>query len=509
MRPLPYTGHTWSFTQHAVGLSAGTLYGLLKCAAPFEGLSEDYGQEITNLMVAEGILTQNFRDGRPDAWRDYQQILAEIGLIYSTRSSRRLLITEAGHMFLAGEIGFSELIGAQAFRYQYPNGQKFTIQSRLREALSAGNTTIPNTLIELQVNAGLLIKPGTLVIRILIELEILGERASLSASECQAFLMPCRKNSEWHVALSELRNWRTSMFNIDQVNRHSRRNIQDWFKFLANTDFCEINNSGEIILSAYSLHNIELVKNICSEQESADSFWIPIGFDNIYRQQWFEWFGHITFKAQSVLRTQDFTEEYIHRNYIGGTEDEDDNENAITSKLSPEILLSNIDLVRLERDRDFVFNSGSDLNSLVEKLRRGAQKRHAKTLLHDRIVKELAEKFQTQGAIVSEDPDSVDILAQWPSGEEAIFEVKTVTRRSFQERIRRAIGQVEEYAYRRSLTEHKVSDRIIVVNIELEKEAWQTSFLVDYLKIGLICKPPTSYSAFAPTNALSKSYWIS
>jgi len=82
-------------------------------------------------MIESNILTSNLRDDVPDAWRDYQQLLAELGLIYSTKISPTLYLTNLAHMFLAGELGFSELVGMQALRYQYPNGQKSTIGARL------------------------------------------------------------------------------------------------------------------------------------------------------------------------------------------------------------------------------------------------------------------------------------------------------------------------------------------------------------------------------------------
>lgn len=74
--------------------------------------------------------------------------------------------------------------------------------------------------------------------------------------------------------------------------------------------------------------------------------------------------------------------------------------------------------------------------------------------------------------------------------------------------MRIAIGQVEEYAYRRKCLTGSLSDRVIVVNTELVPDAWQVPFLMDYLKIGLICSAPHSYSAMAPINAQSQDYWL-
>ena len=241
VRSLPYPGHTWSFTQHAIGLNAKTIYDFLKCVAPFEGHRDGYKEKITELMVAAGVLTPNQRNGRDDAWRDYQQLLTELGLIYSTRICPILTLTNLGHMFLAGEIGFSELIGIQSLRYQYPNGQKSVIQSRLRGEINSSEFELTETLTEFQVNQQILIKPGTLILRILLALNDSEFSPHISIPECQAFLLPCRVNSEWEIALSEIIFQRRSILDISSINLHAKRNIQDWFKFLTKSDFIYVN----------------------------------------------------------------------------------------------------------------------------------------------------------------------------------------------------------------------------------------------------------------------------
>lgn len=504
-RSLPYPGHTWSFTQHAIGLEPETLYNLLKCAAPFEGEIRS-SRKITNLMVALGILTPNERDGTPDAFRDYQQILAELGLIYSTKICPELTITELGHMFLAGEIGFSEFGSIQALRYQYPNGQKFIIDTHIREELANNAINPPSTLIELQTNYQILLKPGLLIIQVLIALFEQGYEPYLSVSECQAFLIPCRDNTEWVQACSEIISNRESPSSIDSLNLHSRRNIQDWFKFLNKTDFFNTTNTNLISLNSYAKENIQIIKNYCVSQGLPGSYWIPQAFDIPARMSWFQWFGHIPFDSQALLRSPLATDiEYIEENFVAGVEEEIVKNETISPDFT-KINLQPIDLDYLNRESVFKFSE--DFETLVESLRLGAQKRHAKALLHDRIIKDLAEKFISQDAIVESDPDSIDLFARWPSGDSAIFEVKTVTRRSLQLRLRTAIGQVEEYAYRKQLDgDSALADRVVVINTELEQDAWQTSFLTNHLGIGLICKPPTSYTAFAPDDAKTKHFW--
>lgn len=502
MRSLPYPGHSWSFSQHAVGLNPQTLYDFLKCAAPFEGETDGYDSKITELMIATGVLTANERDGIADAWRDYQQLLAELGLIYSTLTCPALTLTELGHMFLAGEVGFSELIGTQALRYQYPNGQKWVIQARLREELSTKRVKIPATLTELQAQKGVLLKPGALILRVLIELTKASQLPELSVSECQAFLLPCRKNSDWPAAYSEVKAHRSSAKSVEAINRHARRNIQDWFKLLSKSDFFEIDRH-KLTLSAYSLSNLAEVDAYCQLQEDAASFWVPREYDRADRIRWFDWFGHLSFDVQKSLRPDVADDaEYLEANYIGGLEEDEDDGVADTADVN----LQPINLAYLGRDAAFSFSG--DIAALAERLRKGAQKRHAKTLLHDRIIKELAETFLAQGATVESDPNSVDLFAAWPNGSSAIFEVKTVTRRSLQGRLRSAIGQVEEYAYRRSAVGSGPSDKVIVVNTELTNSAWQTRFLTQHMKIGLICKSARSYNAYAPASSRTRGYWL-
>ncbi|MEN5253490.1 hypothetical protein ABE441_17605 [Alcaligenes aquatilis] len=504
-RPLPYPGYTWSFTQHAAGFNAQTVYDFLKCVAPFEGEVADYDNKITALMIASGVLTPNRRDGVADAWRDYQQLLVELGLIYSTKICRALTITELGHIFLAGEIGFSELVGIQALRYQYPNGQKSTIQNRLREALAGTSIALPSTLTELQVNHQILIKPGLLILRVLLELYEAGYAPEITLLECQSYLLPCKQNSEWPLAFSEIIAQRNSTSDISDVNRHARRNIQDWFKLLKKSDFFEGANSGILLLNDFALQNIDLLKKQCDTQENYRTFWIPTEFDIQARLSWFSWFGHIPYSSQELLVSDVLgNRDYVKNNFVAGMEDITDGDSVITMS-NIGMNLQPIDLQSLERDTPF--NFPMDMAELAAALRRGAQKRHAKTLLHDRIVKQLAQDYIAQGANVFSDPDSIDLLAEWPDGSAAIFEVKTVTRRSLQARLRAAIGQVEEYAYRRHCAGSPTADRVIVINTEVDNAAWQRSFLTEHLKIGLICTTTTSYSSYSPDGALARHYW--
>jgi hypothetical protein len=268
-------------------------------------------------------------------------------------------------------------------------------------------------------------------------------------------------------------------------------------------DFFKINTKKTLSLSDYALDNLAAAEDYLESEEISSSFWIPSNFERSSQLDWFDWIGHPTYTAQKTLRVDIFNnQEYIHNNYVAGLQDEE-----ITDiKNDVRINLKSLNPEDLGKDREFMYSG--NMSAVVESFLVGAQKRHAKTILHDRMVKKLAEKFIAQNATVESDPDSIDLFARWPDGKSAIFEIKTVTRRSFPIRLRMAIGQISEYAYRNQMAQITNSDLVIAVNSELTNSDWQTRFLNDYLEIGLICMPPSKYAAWAPKNAQSQIMWL-
>ena len=246
MRSLPYPGYSWPITQHAAGFNEATIVGMLTCALPFEG-KKDVGPQVTNLMAAAGLLTENIREGVPDAWRDYQQLLAELGLIYSTRISPHLRLTDLAKSYVGGDISYTSLIALQSFRYQYPNGQKHTIQRSLRAAIVGSRFEAVANQIDLHVDAGILVRPAILLLRVLFELNRKGDARHLSLEEIRLFLLPSRTNSEWAQCVSEIQQARIQGLPIggEQVDP-TRRNLQDWFKLLRQNPFFSTDGSRTI-----------------------------------------------------------------------------------------------------------------------------------------------------------------------------------------------------------------------------------------------------------------------
>lgn len=122
---VPFDGISWPITQHAGVLSERSLDGLLRACLLCHGETVN-PERINGYLVQNGILTANVRSdsNRIDAWRDYQQILSEFGLLYSTRISKVIRLTPVAMAYLNGNLTYGELITLQILRYQYPNGHK-------------------------------------------------------------------------------------------------------------------------------------------------------------------------------------------------------------------------------------------------------------------------------------------------------------------------------------------------------------------------------------------------
>lgn len=499
---LPYPGYTWSLSQHAIGIDAPTVYDLLTFASPFEGQDSGYSSSITELMVRANLLTENRRNGNPDAWRDYQQILPELGLIYSTRMSPRLQLTDIGRLYLSGEIGFSELVGMQVLRYQYPNGYKSAIQSRQRGELERAGIDDVSTMVQLQAEHGVLVKPAILILRLLLELFSQHRTPALSIQECMAYVLPCPRNTDWPLAFQRICSDRDRGAPTPQRNGHCKRNLQDWFKLLGKTDLFRTDGISNIGLSQYSLENASTLKELCDSEGQANSFWIPNSFDLEQRLTWFTWFGSIPQNVQSILRTEDDIDtDYVEENYVNGGPDDWDETKGSGQQ---EVALQDLDLDYLLRNSEFEF--AGDIQELLQSIRAGAEKRHAKALLHDQMIASLAQMFIDQGAQVKADPNSIDLYANWGDGTSAIFEVKTVTRKSLQNRLRSGLGQIEEYFYRHSLSSDERPDKVLVLNSYLNDSAWQKDFLVDHMSVGLICLTE-KLVGYAPSTSNSYRYW--
>lgn len=482
---LPYPGYTWSLTQHLgkVASDPHILFALL-VAANIYANHKDAADLITEYMIERGLLPPNIRQERPQIWRDYQQTLAEFGLIVSTSfTGDRIVITPIGSMWLDGSIGFSEFMGTQALRYQYPNGYKWQLSGRVREALKAEGASIPDTRTELDAQYGIQVKPAVLVLRVL--LELLGNRdrtSHLSARECLAALMPVSRNQDWPQALHNLKKYRNGTSNF--IDKASLRHIQEWFRFLNCTDFCRILNDGSIGLSEYSLQNTSELLSLCKYHEDPSTFWLPLGTNrNENGWSWYNFYGTPDIRSQWLMPVAYLEDEdFVNRNYPEGVE-VIENLEGLQAALD---WSSHIALKGLEEkgQAEFEFKLRGERIDIA-KLREASFKRQQRTTLHDQIVRQVAERFSHHSYSVKDDPQSVDLLATKGQAE-IIVEVKTVTRRSLRNRLRLGVGQLAEYRYRRQIETHNRPTGILVLSSTDVFPKWLIDYFETDLHLGLV-----------------------
>lgn len=473
--PLPYQEYSWSFTQHAVAyVEPENLFGLLQAASLVSG-REAVREFINQFLADNAILTQNIRAGRgPDAWRDYQQVLAELGLMYSTTLIPYVTLTPIGQGLLDGLVGYSEALTTQALRYQYPNGFKNAIHEE-RESL------------RLQIQGGVLVKPAILILRTLLALNDTDPtEAFLTASEIQHYLVPIIDyRSEVPTGARIVRNRRR---NAGLIEHGRRRNVQDWMRFLKCTDLFG-GNRREVRLRDIAISNRDRLEALVEYHSTAESFWVPAE-DDASCIRWFDHFGSVAMDSQWARQEDEIDSEYENRNYLRGRDD------VTEIAAEPEGRAMRYDQIgeRLrripravegpdvpeQRLRDFL---PPDVAHLEAQYARSEKAR----ALHARMVREIAEAFRHHGAEVVEDPNSVDLLVT-SREREGIVEVKTVLPRNLRYRVRTGVGQLFEYQYRRKLETRSAPHLVLALSSPMRRENSLVDFLNSHLHIGLLTR---------------------
>jgi hypothetical protein len=480
---LPYPGYSWSFPQHMGKVSPNVLFSLLEITYRFRYQS-NYESLINEALVREEVLTSNIRDGKVDAWRDYQQILSELGLIYSTRYVKPPRLTSVGLMYIDGSIGYSELLSTQVLTYQYPNGHKTAISKALKEKLGS-DINVPGSRLELDSNAGVLIKPGVLILQILVELYKQGELPTLNTRECLLALVPTKTNNEWQEAYFRLIQLRRSGI-PSSVDSREHRHVQEWFQFVGQSDFA-IKHDEVITLSPLALNEIEQLQSVLDAFISPEMFWIPTGASNRENAlSWYGFFGSPSIDSQWIASDELRSQEYLSENYP---------DHELLDEIdSPPVIVeaSEINLRPFSPSIPEMVNI--DVTVDVESLIQGRLRLRDKTRQHQEIVARLATRLTELSYNVADDPNSVDLLAE-KDGIETIFEVKTINRRNFQPRIRLGVGQLSEYRYRRQLQTQARPNSILVLGNTLQLPTWAPDYFSSDVNIGLLCSRADSFLA--------------
>ena len=307
---------------------------LVSACYPTYAESPDPAGEINNYIIANGLLTPNIRTdtGQPDAWRDYQQILSELGLIFSTKILRLITPTALGLAFLDGTFEFSEVITMQAFRLQYPNGHHTNISPSLRKALYGTPSEEVTNFAILQDISNVRIRPAVLIWRVLRGLANAGLEPELHMNEVECYLMRCATQHDIDQCLHALKDARQGKVTLPPLQGTARRNAQDWLKFLALTPIFDTAATA-IKLSSFALdHRVE-IDALCLALERDESFWQPDTLDRTDKLSWHRYFGGVDLSVPP----QPLPETEIAQGQIRETEDP-----------------SSVDLLVIFRKTDFI-----------------------------------------------------------------------------------------------------------------------------------------------------------
>jgi len=488
---LPYPGYSWSFNHHMGRVNSREVFALLESAYRFRQYS-NYRTLVNQALVAEGIFTPNVRSdsGQIDAWRDYQQILPDLGLLYSTRYIKQPQLTPIGLMYIDGTIGYSELFSTQVLTYQYPNGHKTDISPAVRGELSQAGISIPANRMELDINSGVLIKPGVLILQILVELYRQGYSPTLDTRECLLALVLTIRNSDWQEAYTRLLQLRQTG-DTPETDERRLRDIQEWFQFLSQGDFA-VKQGNRISLSSTALAEIEQLQTILDFHADPATFWMPhssVKLENALA--WYGFFGSPSIESQWITPDELRSQEYLSENYP---------DHELLDEIdSPPVIVevSEINLRSFSPNIPEVvdINITVDVESLVQ----GRLRLRDKTRQHQEIVARLATRLIELSYSVADDPNSVDLLAE-KDGFETIFEIKTINRRNFQPRIRLGVGQLSEYRYRRQLQTQIRPNSILVLGNTLQLPAWAPGYFSSDVNIGLLCSRADSFLALTTGN---------
>jgi len=488
---LPYPGYSWSFNHHMGRVNSRELFSLLDAAYTY-GKYPNYRSLVNQALVTDGSFTANVRSdsGQVDAWRDYQQILPDLGLIYSTRYIKQPQLTLIGLMYIDGTIGYSELFSTQVLAYQYPNGHKSDISPSLKIELSQSGMSIPANRIELDVDSRVLIKPGVLILQILVELHRNGYAPTIDTRECLLALVPTICNSDWHDSYTRLISLRQASETFE-VDSRRLRDVQEWFQFLGQSDFA-VKERNSLFLSPQVMNQIEQLQDILDFHADPVNFWMPQSSSESENAiSWYGFFGSPSIESQWVTPDELIGSEYLSDNYPDSKEsDEIDNYNIV-----PEITEINL--------RPFIPSipeiSDIDESVNVENVIQGRMTRLEKTRQHQEIVARLAVRLTSLSYNISDDPNSVDLLAE-KNGTETIFEVKTISRKNFRPRIRLGVGQLSEYRYRRQIQTQLRPNSILVLSNSLKLQSWEPDYFASDVNIGILYAKANSFEAL--TNGL-------
>jgi hypothetical protein len=430
------------------------LHELLLAASLHMG-SRDPAQDINNYLVTNAVLPPNIRSdsGQTEVWRDYQQVLSESGLIFSTRISAPIRFTAAGLAYLDKTSSFKDILTIQAFRWQYPNGHNTQRGSGDQSGTSFA---------EQQMAAGVLIRPSVLVWQVLQSLEHEGGSATLSAAEIENFLMPARTHEDTDLVVAALLSHRRSSGKLPR-DKNRRRRASDWIIRLSRTHTFQLNADKTISLSQYSIQNQDELAETMRHLTQPDQWWFqpqagPAG------ESWYQWYGTLD-ANQYPIPPEDSEKDRGFEQY----EPDDEEQSPRAMQL----------LTYLPNERERQGTDATITSTYAADISESAHR------LHDTMLRLVADRCMSKGAAIFFDPKAVDLLVQY-SGIELLLEVKSATSANYVRKLRGGLGQVLQYDYLRSKASHTPRRKAVALTIDIPENHWSKDFVANYLDMDLV-----------------------
>ena len=299
------------------------LYHILWAANKFSR-NADPAADINNYLIANHQWTANVREdsGQPDAWRDYQQSISELGLMYSQEVLPDITPTPLGLALLDGSMGFSEIMTLQALRMQYPNGHHVMMSTPQRNELAGTAYANVGSFAELQVLVGVMIRPAVLAWRVLRRLTELGSAPELTVTEFETYLMRCSTNADFAACAAAIDAARRDGAALARLGPRQRRNTQDWIKFLRLTSIFSVTDERQpvLTLSGFGAQHIAELDEICTALENPDTFWQPGTVSQAGRLRWYSQFGGVDLAVPELPAVEPTPQQL---DFVGGLEEDD------------------------------------------------------------------------------------------------------------------------------------------------------------------------------------------
>ena len=446
--------------------------------------SADPAADINSYLIANGLWTANVRtdSGQPDAWRDYQQALSELGLMYSQEVLPIITPTPLGLALLDRSMGFSEIMTLQALRMQYPNGHHVMIMAAQRAELAGTAYANVRSFADLHARAGVMIRPAVVVWRVLRRLTELGSAPELTVTEFESYLMRCSTNADFAACAAAIDAARRGGATLSRLGSRQRRNAQDWIKFLALTSIFSVTDGRQPVLSlsGFGAQHVAELDEICTALENPTTFWQPGAALPADRLRWYSQYGGVDLAVPELPGVEP------------GALEEDDLRGAFEDGVTGgKIELRAFEGIQLPAPP----TAGHTIQSVYR-----AELSNSAHRLHDQMVLLIAETCRAKGAAVFEDPASVDLLVQHEQ-REFIVEVKSVTPRNFIARLRYALGQVLHYDYLRAPVSQLPRRKVIAFAAQIPATSWSVGFLNGYLDMDLLTLEAGALRIHSPSQA--------